>query len=408
MLKKLLIIVIILGLIIATIFILYKNKDITSAIDYQITLKINNDNKIKEFFNNIKIEEEKNKAISDWQININNLEELKEKINIEIDNYNIEYLNNFNATYIENLLINNKNKEKIINIFNNKQFIKNIDNETTKRKNYLNYLNDLLKDINYLLNNKKDYYFNNNYYICKDNKILNYLNELKEKYNLNILVKLGNVNNQKIPVLLYHGVLDNTWGAATLFVKPSEFAKQMAYLKDNNYTPIFVSEIDYAYAFEKPIIITFDDAYVDVYTNAFPILQTYNFKANIFVITGSIGNNLYMNEEMIKDVDKSNLIEIGSHTISHYKLAEKDEQTIEKELKESKEALEKILNKEINTIAYPSGSFNSTVIKIAQKYYSYGLSTLIGKEQSNNINYFKIKRYYVYREYGLNDFIKLL
>ena len=408
MLKKLLIIVIILGLIIATIFILYKNKDITSAIDYQITLKINNDNKIKEFFNNIKIEEEKNKAINNWQFNLNNLEELKEKINIEIDNYNIEYLNNFNATYIENLLINNKNKEKIINIFNNKQFIKNIDNETTKRKNYLNYLNDLLKDINYLLNNKKDYYFNNNYYICKDNKILNYLNELKEKYNLNILVKLGNVNNQKIPVLLYHGVLDNTWGAATLFVKPSEFAKQMAYLKDNNYTPIFVSEIDYAYAFEKPIIITFDDAYVDVYTNAFPILQTYNFKANIFVITGSIGNNLYMNEEMIKDVDKSNLIEIGSHTISHYKLAEKDEQTIEKELKESKEALEKILNKEINTIAYPSGSFNSTVIEIAKKYYNYGLSTMVGKEQSNNINYFKIKRYYVYREYGLNDFIKLL
>lgn len=408
MLKKSLIIIGILGTIIASIFIFYDKKDIKKAINNEFVLKINSNNEIKEFFNNIKNEENKNKAINDWQFDLNNLEELKEKINIEIDNYNIEYLNNFNATYIENLLINNKNKEKIINIFNNKQFIKNIDNETTKRKNYLNYLNDLLKDISYLLNNKKDYYFNNNYYICKDNKILNYLNELKEKYNLNILVKLGNVNNQKIPVLLYHGVLDNTWGAATLFVKPSEFAKQMAYLKDNNYTPIFVSEIDYAYAFEKSIIITFDDAYVDVYTNAFPILQTYNFKANIFVITGSIGNNLYMNEEMIKDVDKSNLIEIGSHTISHYKLAEKDEQTIEKELKESKEALEKILNKEINTIAYPSGSFNSTVIKIAQKYYSYGLSTLIGKEQSNNINYFKIKRYYVYREYGLNDFIKLL
>lgn len=408
MLKKLLITFIALGLIIPIIFILYKNKDLTPAIKYQLTLKIDNDNQVKEFFNNIKVEEDKNRAINNWQFDLNNLEKLKEKINIEINNYNINYLNNFNNTYLDTLLVNNSNKEKIINIFNNKEFIKNINNEINKRKNYLNYLNDLLEDINYLLNNKKNYYFKDNYYICKDNNMLNYINELKEKYNLNILTKLGNTNNQKIPILLYHGVLDNTWGAATLFVKPSEFAKQMNYLKENDYTPIFVSEIDYAYAFSKPIIITFDDAYVDVYTNAFPILQTYNFKANIFVITGSIGNNLYMNEEMIKDVDKSNLIEIGSHTISHYKLAEKDEQTIEKELKESKEALEKILNKEINTIAYPSGSFNSTVIKIAQKYYSYGLSTLIGKEQSNNINYFKIKRYYVYREYGLNDFIKLL
>lgn len=408
MLKKLLITFIALGLIITIIFILYKNKDLTPAIKYQLTLKIDNDNQVKEFFNNIKVEEDKNKAINNWQFDLNNLEELKEKINIEINNYNINYLNNFNNTYLEALLVNNSNKEKIINIFNNKEFIKNINNEINKRKKYLNYLNDLLEDINYLLNNKKDYYFNDNYYICKDNTMLNYLNELKEKYNLNILTKLGNTNNQKIPILLYHGVLDNTWGAATLFVKPSEFAKQMNYLKENDYTPIFVSEIDYAYAFSKPIIITFDDAYIDVYNNAFPILQKNNFKANIFVITGSIGNNLYMNEEMIKTVDASNLIEIGSHTISHYKLAEKDAETIEKELKESKEVLEKILNKEVNTIAYPSGSFNSTVIEIAKKYYSYGLSTLIGKEQSNNINYYTLKRHYIYREYSLNDFIKIL
>ena len=408
MLKKLLITFIALGLIITIIFILYKNKDLTPAIKYQLTLKIDNDNQVKEFFNNIKVEEDKNRAINNWQFDLNNLEKLKEKINIEINNYNINYLNNFNNSYLDTLLVNNSNKEKIINIFNNKEFIKNINNEINKRKKYLNYLNDLLEDINYLLNNKKNYYFKDNYYICKDNNMLNYINELKEKYNLNILTKLGNTNNQKIPILLYHGVLDNTWGAATLFVKPSEFAKQMNYLKENDYTPIFVSEIDYAYAFEKPIIITFDDAYVDVYTNAFPILQTYNFKANIFVITGSIGNNLYMNEEMIKDVDKSNLIEIGSHTISHYKLAEKDAETIEKELKESKEVLEKILNKEVNTIAYPSGSFNSTVIEIAKKYYSYGLSTLIGKEQSNNINYYTLKRHYIYREYSLNDFIKIL
>lgn len=408
MLKKLLITFIALGLIITIIFILYKNKDLTPAIKYQLTLKIDNDNLVKEFFNNVKVEEDKNRAINNWQFDLNNLEKLKEKINIEINNYNINYLNNFNNTYLEALLVNNSNKEKIINIFNNKEFIKNINNEINKRKKYLNYLNDLLEDINYLLNNKKDYYFNNNYYICKDNKILNYLNELKEKYNLNILTKLGNTNNQKIPILLYHGVLDNTWGAATLFVKPSEFAKQMNYLKENDYTPIFVSEIDYAYAFSKPIIITFDDAYIDVYNNAFPILQKNNFKANIFVITGSIGNNLYMNEEMIKTVDASNLIEIGSHTINHYKLAEKDAETIEKELKESKEVLEKILNKEVNTIAYPSGSFNSTVIEIAKKYYSYGLSTLIGKEQSNNINYYTLKRHYIYREYSLNDFIKIL
>ena len=79
MLKKLLITFIALGLIITIIFILYKNKDLTPAIKYQLTLKIDNDNQVKEFFNNIKVEEDKNRAINNWQFDINNLEKLKEK-----------------------------------------------------------------------------------------------------------------------------------------------------------------------------------------------------------------------------------------------------------------------------------------------------------------------------------------
>ena len=59
----------------------------------------------------------------------------------------------------------------------------------------------------------------------------------------------------------------------------------------------------------------------------------------------------------------------------------------------------------------PSSNYiisNQDIINITQKYYDYGLSTIYGKEKSNNLNTYKLKRYYVYREYSLEDFKKLL
>ena len=202
--------------------------------------------------------------------------------------------------------------------------------------------------------------------------------------------------------------MDNTWGAATLFVKPSEFAKQMAYLKDNNYTPIFVSEIEDAGLYEKPIIITFDDGYSDVYNYAYPILQKYNFKSTFFVVSGFICGDLYINQDMLKEMSNSGLIEIGSHTASHPKLNTLDKERIEYELKNSKEVLESIIKKNITTIAYPSGLYNQDVLDMAQKYYDYGVSTDWGKENLININKYSLKRLYVYREYDLEQFKYLL
>lgn len=377
--KKTVIALILIGIIIS---LLINNKiseaRIQNALNYS-----NSGNDTSEYLNKI-ISENEN---IDYNIidNLKDINNLKEKIDNEIEKYS---LNDIVLSF------------ELLDI----KFVDAIK----KRYDYIEYLNNLLIDIKYLEDNYKNYYFINNTYICKDNEMLEYLDNLKDKYKLDINTKLGNNENKDIPILLYHGILDDTWGVQTLFVKPSEFDKQIKYLNDNNYTPLFISELDYIYAFDKPVIITFDDAYKDVYTNALPILKKYNFKANVYVITGSIGADVYMDEEMIKDADKSGLIEIGSHTVNHYKLGEIDLTTAEEEIKKSKEVLENILGKEITSIAYPSGSFNQGIIDIAKKYYDYGLSTIYGKEKANKLNTYKLKRFYVYREYSLDEFKNLL
>src|SRR5450830_1645574 len=42
---------------------------------------------------------------------------------------------------------------------------------------------------------------------------------------------------------------------------------------------------------EKPVIITSDDGYQDIYTYAFPILKNYGYKLTEFLVTGLVGNS---------------------------------------------------------------------------------------------------------------------
>ena len=230
--KKIIIALIVLGIIIS---ILINNK--ISEARIQNILNLTSNNNTSEYFKKL-ISENEN---IDYNIidNLKDISKLKEKINNEITKYS---LNTFDFSFA---------------LFDVELF-----EAINKRYDYIKYLNNLLEDIKYLENNFKNYYFIDNTYICKDNEMLEYLNNLKEKYNLDITIKLGNNENKNIPILLYHGILDNTWGAQTLFVRPNDFDEQIKYLKDNNYTPLFVSELDYIYAFDKPVIITFDDAYL--------------------------------------------------------------------------------------------------------------------------------------------------
>ncbi len=63
-----------------------------------------------------------------------------------------------------------------------------------------------------------------------------------------------------------------------------------------------------------------------------------------------------MNSEEIVALSKEPLITIGAHTINHI-LCDKESYDIQKhEIKESKEVLEALINKEINLFAYPNGN----------------------------------------------------
>lgn len=206
------------------------------------------------------------------------------------------------------------------------------------------------------------------------------------------------------PVLMYHRVTNvkkdkekryiehkgGTLDLDTMKVSYNNFKRQMDYLKRNNY--ITTSFYDTSKKGKK-VIITFDDGYKDNYLNAYHILKNNNQTATIYVTVDKVINNEFMPIDENDQVSENRLLtvenmvflsengfEIGSHTLSHPYLNELSYLEQEKELSESKEKLEKILNKKIVSFAYPSGMYNKDSLEIVRKYYDYAVVTARGTD----------------------------
>lgn len=223
---------------------------------------------------------------------------------------------------------------------------------------------------------------------------------------------------KKARVLMYHSISEhiknekhNKWR-----VKPQDFEKQMNWFYKNNWKSFTISELSNLDKIpEKSFVITFDDGFEDNFTNAFPILKKYNFKATIYLVPNqktnhweekntSVLSNL-LNEKQILEMQNSGLIEFGSHTLSHVNLSKIDDFQLEKELVESKKEIEKITKKKCEAFAYPYGKFDDKIVQ-AVKDAGYKNATVVKRglfEQNDDV--FTIKRVGILGTESFFDFL---
>ena len=169
-----------------------------------------------------------------------------------------------------------------------------------------------------------------------------------------------------IPVLNYHQINDTDENLLT--VSTAEFEAQMAWLEENGYQTITAAELADALEGKKtlpdrPVLITFDDGYIDNYRCAFPILKKHNMKACIFLISEYV--SLYPNYltwEQLAEMQASG-IEFGSHTVDHNVLTELSPNSVNHELADSKRVLENRLGRPVKFLAYPCGYTNEYIKK---------------------------------------------
>ena len=201
-----------------------------------------------------------------------------------------------------------------------------------------------------------------------------------------------------LPILMYHYVDALAPGQNSLRKKlttpPAVLEKQLKTLNDAGYQSLFVRDAAVIIArgplpSGKAVAMTFDDGYEDFYTVVFPLLKKYHSKATVYVIYDSIGAPGYLNEQQIKNLADSGLVEIGSHTLDHRNLTVQYEAEAKRQLTLSKDQLQKRLRLLIETVAYPFGAFNARIASLAEAAgYRAAVSVIPGNRQTASDLYY--------------------
>ncbi len=136
-----------------------------------------------------------------------------------------------------------------------------------------------------------------------------------------------------IPILMYHSILKDSsaWNAYVL--SPDQLAQDMAWLQAHGYQAVTMQAlIDYVYLGtplpEKPVVLSFDDGYLNNLTYLPNLLETYDMQAVISVVGQYMDaaevdpypspSYSYLTRTEIQALDQNPRIEIQNHSYSFH------------------------------------------------------------------------------------------
>lgn len=219
-------------------------------------------------------------------------------------------------------------------------------------------------------------------------RLANEVASISARQKLDVVAKDDYVLN--VPVLTYHYIRDAVPPTEELSyhlsVKTADLDNQFAYLAKNGFQTISLNDlyeslVNHTPLPPKSVVLTFDDGYRDFYFNAFPIIKKYNLRVVSFYVVNYTGYPNYMDWAMLREIHNSGLVDVESHTLSHFLLTKLSSEEARKEIFESKRILEEGLGKKVNYLAYPYGDYNEEIVNLVREAgYRLSFSTRPGTE----------------------------
>ena len=188
----------------------------------------------------------------------------------------------------------------------------------------------------------------------------------------------------RVHILMYHRVghfPGRVKAHGALYCHLPRFRAQMTLFRVLGYTVISLDDAVAGLRGDKalpprPLVLTFDDAYVDFLDNAAPVLQAHGYPATVYAVSGLVGATSswdagvgpepapLMTAAQLREVQAMGFT-IGSHSVSHPRLAQADDARIRAELTGSKAALEDMLGRPVDHFCYPYGSHDIRAVEAA-------------------------------------------
>lgn len=174
---------------------------------------------------------------------------------------------------------------------------------------------------------------------------------------------------RRLVVLCYHEVTTE---------QRTGFIRQLKMLERHAHT-VF-ADAPYFSQGKPSVAISFDDGYQNLLDNALPELAQRQMPTTLFIPSAPLGqlppwmagtgaaneHEIIMTPAQLQALDK-NLIQIGSHSVNHPDLSRLASKELEQELRESKHSLEQLLERAIDTLAFPYGRYNRAVVETARE-----------------------------------------
>jgi len=224
-----------------------------------------------------------------------------------------------------------------------------------------------------------------------------------------------------LPILCYHNVAEtpaNAW-LRLLYVRPSDFERQLWTLRRLGVRGVSMSEgmarLSAGTA-RGCVVITFDDGYADTLTTAAPLLRKYRFSATCYVVVDAIGSYNRWDTEFVRErktlMDRGQIerwlsagMEVGSHSSSHPRLPQLDAPHQLAEIHESRTALQRMLNVQVEHFAYPYGKFTPDTVELVRRAGYRSAVTVVPGVARMSDDRLRLPRILVNGERGLGSFL---
>ena len=138
----------------------------------------------------------------------------------------------------------------------------------------------------------------------------NLIADLAKRTNtIKLLSKLKSAKSEQAVILMYHRIGANNDPA---FPKLDDdiFFQQIHWLRDNADVvplPVLVRELELGHNIAGKVVLTFDDGYIDFFTNAFPILHALQMPATVFVAIEFLNGKIPWHDQIRYVVFHTNL-----------------------------------------------------------------------------------------------------
>jgi len=191
---------------------------------------------------------------------------------------------------------------------------------------------------------------------------------------------------------MYHSISSSAHDR--LAVAPEQFAAEMQLLANQQFQVVSLEEacrrLRSAQDLARMVVLTFDDGHRDFLTTAAPVLRKHGFTATLFVVTGRLGDNArwssadktsaLLTRDEVREL-KSEGFHLGSHTVSHADLCTLNDETLHRELADSRAAIVGI-GETFIPFAYPGGSFTQRE-RDAVERAGYDCGVIVGGRWGN-------------------------